>query len=278
MDMPGLSHVLDKKGTATVWVNGQRFVTDVIARDEEKDLALLKVKEPEGFSAPPLQLAADADIVMGQDVYTIGFPLSNILGNAPRLNKGLVSSTVGMKDAPDQLQVSVETQPGNSGSPLLDANGRAIGVMHQTLNPWSVFYQSGGNLPQNVNFARKTSVIKEFLGKQNVVPPAEGGALKPLSFDQAKNSVVRVHSGIVTAEELEQPKLVCMFQYGYFWDMWYRFNFLNIDFYDLETGEHLLRAGQYGDNPFSTEDGVLKKTFEEIRQKLAVVAKEEDGK
>lgn len=273
------AHILGKENTASLWINSKRYEADLIAKDDKKDLALLKIKNKQGNAFVPLQFANDTNFEMGQEVYTIGFPLSSILGNAPRLNKGLISSTVGLKDNPDELQVSVEIQPGNSGGPLLNENGKVIGIMYKTLNPMRVLQETGSDLPQNVNFALKSNVIKEFLEKNKLLVSdfSKEQIAESLSFEQVKNSVVRIHSGIVTTEELEQPKLICTFAYATMWDMWFRFPLFNIDLYDFESGDLLLRVGQYRDNPFSTENSVLDRAFEEIKEKLSLGSRSISG-
>jgi hypothetical protein len=85
----------------------------------------------------------------------------------------------------------------------------------------------------------------------------------PASFEDAKGSLVRVYGGNVPAEKPRE--LICSIYYQYFWDVWYRFRVFRVRFYDRETGKLLLEAGQYRDNIFSTEDSVLNRTFEEIR-------------
>jgi hypothetical protein len=44
-----------------------------------------------------------------------------------RMTKGLLSATTGLRDDPNQIQVSAEIQPGNSGGPLLDHDGHILG-------------------------------------------------------------------------------------------------------------------------------------------------------
>ena len=154
------AHVLDEEKAATIWLNGKRYEADLIGADEEKDLALLKISPGFKFSARPLHFRRNTDYRMGEDVYTIGYPMSNILGQAPRLSKGLISATVGLKDDPEQLQISAEIQPGSSGGPLFDEDGMTIGVIQKTLNPIHVMFRTGGALPQNVNFAMKSHIAK----------------------------------------------------------------------------------------------------------------------
>jgi len=300
------AHVIVKKEEATLWLNGKRYEADVVyiernqTADEdsaeesgkkntiqeaidsslnsednrsieeelrENDLALLKIRlVDQAFT--PLNFADDPQYTMGNDVYTIGFPLSNILGDKPRLNKGLISSSVGIKDNPRFVQMSVEIQAGNSGGPLLNEKGQVIGMVQMTLNPMNVLAKTGGMLPQNVNFAIKSALIKEFLDrsshKASIV--LRQGAKMP--FGDVQNSIVQVRSGILPEGFRKQPKLACLLRYNSFWDVWHRFSLLDIIFYDVDTEEILLRAGQYGDNPFSNENSTLDQVFKEIKTKL----------
>lgn len=268
------AHLFEKEKAATLWITGTRYDATVVKADKDKDIALLKITDPKGPGLRPLPIEPSPNYKMGQEVYTIGFPLSDILGNAPRLNKGLISSTVGLKDSPDHLQVSVETQSGNSGSPLLDGNGRVIGMLQSTLSPLSVLARTGGTLPQNVNFALKATVMNDFLAAsgEELLPAADAPAA--IDFESASKSLAQVRAGKVTEEFLKQPKLIALVRYSSFWDIWYRFRFFYIEFYDFESRELLLRAGQYRDNMLSTEGTVLDQTFAQIREKFIAAAKE----
>lgn len=263
-------HIFADEQKASVWLKGNRYLADVVKVDKEHDLALLKIDETQDFSSKPLTFSTDPAYQMGQSVYTIGFPLSQILGNSPRLTRGFVSSTVGLKDDPNFLQISVEIQPGNSGSPLLDENGTVLGIIQGTLNAMSVLARTGGSLPQNVNFAAKNKIIQDFLmadrkssAETPIRPiPSTAGSR---GFDEVLDSVVQIRAGDVSEAFLQQPKLFCNVIYQSFWDFWYRFRVFHIEFYDMESGELLLKAGQYGDNALSTENKVLDKTFEQIQ-------------
>lgn len=260
------AHLVKDKKEATVWISGKRYEADVTNQDVQKDLAIIKLKSSSDVTLKPLALSWTDKFSMGQDVFTMGFPMSSILGNIPRLNKGLINSTVGMKDNPDELQVSVEIQPGNSGSPLFNDQKEVIGIITSTLNPLSVMMRTQGLLPQNVNFALKVGPIRTFLDQSGLpqIPPVETPAQS--SFEEIKDSVGQVYGGLVPAEKPRE--LICSISYIYFWDIWYRFRVFRVQFYDKETGKLILEAGQYRDNPFSTEDVVLDRTFAEIRKKF----------
>lgn len=298
------AHVIGKQKEATIWLDGKRYEAELIYKEESADdteadsssknatlkeemdaalnssdnrsvyedmnkvdLALLKIKSS-GDTFKPLSIAKDPQYRMGQDVYTIGFPLSQILGDKPRLNKGLVSSDVGMKDSPNFVQVSVEIQPGNSGGPLLNEAGQLVGVILMTLDPMTMASQTGGALPQNVNFAVKNTMLREFL---NNVPETSRPVLVEdvvMPFDDVQHSVIQVRSGIVSEDFRKDSGLVCVTHYSYIWDIWYRFTLLDVIFYDMDTQETLLRAGQYGDDMFSSEKKTLDRTFKEIAKKM----------
>ena len=259
------AHVLGDEKTATVWLNGQRYEADLIGSDKKKDLGLLKIRPGLKFTGDPLPLVADPDYRMGQDVYTIGFPLTSILGNRPRLSKGLISSTVGVMDNPSQLQVSAQVQPGNSGGPLLDENGVAIGVIQMTLNPRAVALRTGGIVPQNVNFAIKGPVASEFLKKQGIKPLSTSSSAAP-GLDQAQHAIARIQAGMVPLVSENRNRMVVRFAYRSQWDLWYRFNGFRLIFFDYETRKPILTAGQQGNNTWTTEESVLEETFKEIEK------------
>ncbi len=259
------AHVLGDEKMATVWLGGQRFEADLIGSDKKKDLGLLKIRHGQEFTIKPLPLVENPDYRMGQDVYTIGFPLTSILGNRPRLSRGLISSTVGVMDNPLQLQVSAQVQPGNSGGPLLDENGVAIGVIQMTLNPRAVSLRTGGVIPQNVNFAIKGPVVSEFLKKQGIKPLSTSFSAAP-GLDQAQHAVARIQAGTVPTDSENRKLMVVRFAYRSQWDLWYRFNGFRLVFFDYETRKPILTAGQQGNNTWTTEESVLEETFREIEK------------
>ena len=123
------AHVLGQNEKATVWLAGGRYEALVVRTDAGSDLALLELDAVTIPPLVPIPFSPNTNHTLGQDVFTMGFPLSDILGGAPRLTKGLVSATVGLNDDPRHLQVSAEVQPGNSGGPLLNDRGEFIGVV-----------------------------------------------------------------------------------------------------------------------------------------------------
>jgi S1-C subfamily serine protease len=63
--------------------------------------------------------------------------------------------------------MTAPVQPGNSGGPLLDAGGNIVGVVVSKINALAVA-KATGDIPQNINFAIKSSVAKNFLDASSI--------------------------------------------------------------------------------------------------------------
>lgn len=265
-------HLFDKETEATLWLNGERLEAALVKKDEELDLALLKLDAPPTDPITPLFLTAEPAYRLGTDVFTIGFPLSDVLGRQPRLNKGLISASVGMKDDPAFVQVTVATQPGNSGSPLFNEEREVIGLMQSTLNAAGMMKATGGAAPQNVNFALKAPEILAFLEGTDLVLADLVPEEEPADFETISQSVAQVRSGLISDHLLEANKLGCFVVYRSHWDFWHRFTLFQMILFDVDTQEIVFVAGQTGDNLFSTENVVIEKTIEEVQRKLVAAA------
>jgi len=99
---------------------------------------------------------------MGDKVFTIGYPAHVLMGNNPKYTEGVVNATSGLQDDPTVFQISVQIQPGNSGGPLFNSIGEVIGITQSSLDP-KVAIGTFGTLPQNVNYAIKSSYISTLL-------------------------------------------------------------------------------------------------------------------
>jgi len=135
--------------------------------DTRRDLAILVV--PANFG-PPLSFRDSPPLRRGDTVVTYGFPLSGLLSSGPTLTTGDISALAGLRDNPLHFQISAPVQPGNSGGPLLDAHGNVVGVVTSKLNAARVAQMTGGDIPQNINFAVKGSEALAFLTEHGVPP------------------------------------------------------------------------------------------------------------
>ncbi|MGA9777156.1 MAG: tetratricopeptide repeat-containing serine protease family protein [Verrucomicrobiia bacterium] len=163
----------------------------VVQVDAANDLALLKanaegrMKNEEIFK--PLPIAASRTVVLGGTVATVGFPDIGLQGFAPKLAKGEIASLSGAGDDPRYFQISVPVQPGNSGGALVDERGNVIGIVSAKLDA-SVALAASGALPENVNYAVKSSLLLSFLES---VPDVDAKLKKPNTADEKFEDVVK---------------------------------------------------------------------------------------
>ena len=159
---------------------GQRVSAQLVGTDVRRDLAVLNV--PAGFG-PPLVFRDSPAVRIGEPVVTYGFPLTGVLSSGPTLTTGDVSALAGLRDNPLHFTISAPVQPGNSGGPLMDAQGHVVGVVVAKLNALSIAKMTGGDIPQNVNFAIKGPEVAAFLaGRGTPVQhaPSVGAELRPV--------------------------------------------------------------------------------------------------
>jgi len=165
----------------------------LIAASRKDDLALLKADLRADSVAP---FRSGKEIRQGDTVIAFGFPLSGTLASTGNLTIGNVAALAGYRNDERFLQISTPIQPGNSGGPLLDMNGRIVGITTASMSTIGASRSAGGAVPQNVNFAIKGEVADAFMEKHGVVSTTTGGSsrtMKPADVgDRAKRFTVRV--------------------------------------------------------------------------------------
>ncbi len=155
----------------------------VVRVDAANDLALLKA---DGRFAP-LPIAASRTVALGGMVATVGFPNIGLQGFAPKLAKGEIASLSGAGDDPRYFQISAPVQPGNSGGALVDERGNVIGIVSAKLDAGAALAASGA-LPENVNYAVKSSLLLSFLES---VPDVDAKLKAPNTKDEKFENVVK---------------------------------------------------------------------------------------
>ncbi len=163
------------------------FPAQVVVHDKENDLTILKINSDKQFT--PLPFSSANTISAGTEVFTIGFPMPAIQGFQPKVSKGIISSTSGVKDDLRHYQIAVPVQPGNSGGMLANLDGHIIGIIVATLKVSDIYRQTG-IMPQNVNYAIKAYLLLELLDKsglKNTITFAQKTDSPP-SFEAVVNS------------------------------------------------------------------------------------------
>ncbi len=159
------------------------MVAQLVKTDAATDLSLLKA---EGRFAP-LPVATSRNVRLGNSVATVGFPNIDLQGFSPKLAKGEIAGLSGAQDDPKLFQISVPVQPGNSGGALVDERGNVVGVVTAKLNAAAAMTTSG-TLPENVNYAVKSSFLLSFLES---VPDVAAKLKEPNTKDRQFEDVVQ---------------------------------------------------------------------------------------
>jgi putative serine protease PepD len=158
-DIVTAAHVVDEAASVEVILqDGTTLEAEVLGIDEASDLAVIKI-DPSGIELHPIELADSSELKVGASVAAIGAPFEY----AWSFSTGIVSGLDRTIEAPNGFSVSHAIQtdaavnPGNSGGPLLDAEGKVIGVVDQIATDGSADQSSG------VGFAVPSSLVSAEL-------------------------------------------------------------------------------------------------------------------
>lgn len=151
-------HVVTNATRIVVGTRRGVFPAQMVQSDDTRDLALLKVEG--NFTALPL--AASNSVRLGESVFTVGFPNPDVQGMQAKLTRGEISSLAGVQDDPNEYQISVPVQPGNSGGAVVDEFGNVTGIVVARLSDQAALATSG-MIAQDVNYAIKGSCATALL-------------------------------------------------------------------------------------------------------------------
>jgi hypothetical protein len=161
---PGLvataCHVV--KGAAAIqvhfWAAKVKASGRQVSCDEKGDIAFIGVAVPEGTT---LLTFADARPTQGQQIWVWGYPLGTRIALEPSVAAGIVSAT---ETAQGFVALNVSGAPGSSGGPVIDAEGKVIGVM---VAAWVV----EGHGSTGFKYAAPASAATAILAGQSTTPP-----------------------------------------------------------------------------------------------------------
>jgi S1-C subfamily serine protease len=135
--LTNLHAVAGAKLVKVVFADGHQSEAAVIAVQPENDLAVLQARTvPDDLA--PATLRSAADLAVGDQVVAVGFPF----GIGPSVSAGVVSglgreytSPEGKRLLTNLIQFDAAVNPGNSGGPLVTADGEVVGIVTAILNP-----------------------------------------------------------------------------------------------------------------------------------------------
>ncbi len=123
------AHVVSRTAERKViFADGTEYDADIVAIDEQHDLAILKIESDHELN--PIALGRSSDLMIGETVIAVGNPL----GYQHTVTTGVVSATGRelvineRKTFDDLIQTDASINPGNSGGPLLNILGELVGI------------------------------------------------------------------------------------------------------------------------------------------------------
>lgn len=189
-------HVVAGAENITVTLNdGRAYPAKLIGEDKFSDIAVLKIDAP---NLKPIQMGNSDTLRPGEWVIAVGSPL----GFDHTVTQGIISAL--SRRIPDLnsnisfIQTDAAINPGNSGGPLVDLNGRVIGINTAI---------SGHG--QNIGFAIPVNTVKEIantlIAGKSVVRPWIGISMITLNPELAKQAGLSADAkGVMIAEVMLQ--------------------------------------------------------------------------
>jgi serine protease Do len=192
-------HLVGKAKKVTVTLGKDKELTaKVIGSDPESDVAVIKI---EGADLPHLELASSDALEVGEWVIAIGNPF----GLSHTVTAGIVSAKGrnrldGLNSTfQDFIQTDAAINPGNSGGPLLNLDGKAVGINAAILGG------SGGNI--GIGFAipidMAKNIYEQFISKGQIDRGYLGVIPDDVTSDVAKSMGLADTKGAIIAEVTE---------------------------------------------------------------------------
>ena len=171
-------HVIRNSNKLEVTLSdGSRWPARLVGSDPGNDLAVLKIEAP-GKKLTVIPMGDSSQLEVGQKVLAIGNPF----GLGQTLTTGIISSLARSIRSEsgilinDVIQTDAAINPGNSGGPLLDSNGKIIGINSAIISPTGASVGIGFAVP--INTAKR--ILPELISKGRVSYPWIGASVFPL--------------------------------------------------------------------------------------------------
>src|SRR5687768_12722302 len=189
------NHVVENAREITVRLSDARkFTATLVGRDPKTDLAVLKIDSPNPL---PVAEMGDSDrLKVGQWAIAIGNPF----GLDRTVTVGIIFATartrVGVATYENFIQTDASINPGNSGGPLLNLDGRVIGV-----NTAIVAAGQGIGFSIPINEARL--VMNQLIKSGRVVRGWLGVAIQDVTDELSRSFGVREREGVLVADVIK---------------------------------------------------------------------------
>jgi len=192
------NHVVRLDGSVsqrvTVTVDGERTVrAEVVGTDPQTDLAVLKINQSDLTTA---ELGDSASVPVGAEVVAIGYALG--LEGDPTVTQGVVSAkgrviqeqNTAINDA---LQTDASINPGNSGGPLVDDQGRVVGIN-------TAIFQGAQNIGFAISIDLVKPIVDELIREGRVARGFLGILTQDITPGIAASNELPVDKGVIIAQ------------------------------------------------------------------------------
>ena len=186
-------HVIVHASKIRVLLDDNReYDAELIGADSDFDLAILKVDTTDPL--PFVELSDDDDIMIGETVVAIGNPY----GLSHTVTVGVVSAvgrTIQAGDVVyhDFIQTDASINPGNSGGPLIDVDGRLIGIN-------TAIHRAGEGIGFAIPAYRARSIVEQIMHYGGVLAPWTGLRVQDLTAELAFHFGGRPGVGVLVAD------------------------------------------------------------------------------
>jgi S1-C subfamily serine protease len=154
------NHVIENANKVFInLADGSQYEGTVVGTDPENDIAVLKFDPPRGIELRTIPFGSSGNLKVGQKVLAIGNPFALertlTVGIVSGLGRPIQNSASHI--IRDMIQTDASINPGNSGGPLLDTQGRMIGINTMIYSP------SGGSV--GIGFAVPINTAKRVVAE-----------------------------------------------------------------------------------------------------------------
>ena len=176
--------------------DGSEYPAEVIGADRLTDIAVLKIEPDAPLQA--VQIGDSDELLVGQSVLAIGSPY----GLDQTVTSGIISALgrrLPRENYVPFIQTDAAVNPGNSGGPLMDGEGRVIGINSQIISPVRAFAGVSFAIPINVAMD-----IQQRLRESGVVRRGYlGVAFRPVTDTDAEVFGLKEARGALIQEVIE---------------------------------------------------------------------------
>lgn len=159
----------------------QLYTAKLIAKNLDKDLALIKIDLPAGDLAQPVEVSSYQKLQVGEEVHAVGHPRGLFWtytnGVISQIRKDIKMSAKAANGLIAAIQTQTPINPGNSGGPLFNGRGQMVGV--------NTFMASAGQ--EGLNFAVSGDDASHFISALLLKKPEQAEPPKPALTEKPKN-------------------------------------------------------------------------------------------